>query len=52
MKTFEGSCILKLYHAYLATTKSVTLSVEELLLKKMDTIESYFNGESDGKEDE
>ena len=51
-ENFEGSCILKLYHAYLATTKSITLSVDELLVKKMDTIKSYFNGESHSKEDE
>ena len=28
-ENFEGSCILRLYHAYLGSTKSITLSVEE-----------------------
>ena len=56
-RNFEGSCILKLYHAYLGSTKSITLSVEEILVKKMNTVESYFDGksdteESDSKEDE
>ena len=46
----EGSCILQLYHAYLGSTKSVTLSVEEILVKEMDTRESYFDGESDSEE--
>ena len=46
-ENFKGSCILKLYHAYLGSTKSITLSVEEILVKKMNTMESYFDGESD-----
>ena len=49
-ENFEGSCILKLYHAYLESTKSITLLVEEILIKEMNTMESYFNGESDSKE--
>ena len=52
-ENFEGSCILGLYHAYLGSTKSITLSVEEILVKKMDIIESYFDDlldESDSEE--
>ena len=49
-ENFEGSCILKLYHAYLGSTKSITLSVEEILVKKMNTMESYFDGEPDSEE--
>ena len=30
-ENFEGSCILRLYHAYLGSTKSIMLSVEEIL---------------------
>ena len=48
----EGSCILSLYHVYLGLTKSITLSVEEILIKKMDIIESYFDDESDSEDDE
>ena len=48
---FEGSCIIRLYHAYLGSTKSITLSAEEILVKKMDIIESYFDDESDSEED-
>ena len=48
---FEGSCILRLYHAYLGSTKSITLSVEEILVKEMDTMESHFDDETDSEED-
>ena len=44
---FEGSYILRLYHAYLGSTKSITLSGEEILVKKMDIMESYFDWESE-----
>ena len=46
-ENFEGSSILRLYHAYLGSTKSITLSVEEILIKKMDIMESYFDDLSD-----
>ena len=52
-ENFEGSCILKLYHAYLRSTKSITLSVEEILVRDMGTMKSYFdNDESDSENDE
>ena len=50
-ENFEGSCILKLYHAYLGSTHSITLSAEEILVKEMNTIELYFD-ESDSEESE
>ena len=50
-ENFEGSCILRLYHTYLGSTKSITLSVEEILVKKMDIIESYFDDESDSEDE-
>ena len=50
-ENFEGSCILRLYHAYQGSTKSITLSVEEILAKEMDSTESYFDDESDSEED-
>ena len=46
-ENFEGSCILTLYHAYLGSTKSITLSVEEILVKKRDIMESYFDWSSE-----
>ena len=52
-ENFEGSCILRLYHAYLGSTKSITLSVEEILVRDMGTMESYFdNDKSDSENDE
>ena len=50
-ENFEGSCILKLYHAYLRSTQSITLSVEKILIKEMNTMKSYFD-KSDSKESE
>ena len=53
-ENFEGSCILRLYHAYLGSTKSITFSVEEILVKEMDITKSYFDDlsdESDSEED-
>ena len=53
-ENFEESCILRLYHAYLGSIKSITLSAEEILVKKMDIMESYFDDlsdESDSEED-
>ena len=49
-ENFKVSCIFKLYHAYLGSSKSITLSVEDILIKKMNTMESYFDGESDSEE--
>ena len=50
-ENFEGSCIIRLYHAYLGSTHSITFSVEEILVKEMNTMESYFD-ESDSEESE
>ena len=38
------------YTYYLGSTKSITLSVEEILVKEMNTMESYFDDESDSEE--
>ena len=51
VENFEGSCILKLYHAYLGPTKSITLSVEEIFVLEMSSMESYFS-ESDTESEE
>ena len=42
-ESFEGSCILGLYHAYVGSTKSITLSVEEILVTNRETSDSYFD---------
>ena len=50
-ENFEGSCILKMYHAYLRSTRSITLPVEKIFAKEMTTMESYFS-ESDTTSEE
>ena len=48
-ENFEGSCILKLYHAYLGSTQFITLSVEEIFFGEIAAAASYFD-ESDSEE--
>ena len=49
---FEGSCILRIYQAYVGSCKSISLSVEEILARKIGITESYFADESDEESDE
>ena len=44
-ESFEGSCILKLYQAYVGSTKSISLSIEEILVTDRETSSSYFDDE-------
>ena len=44
-ESFEGSCILRLYQAYVGSTKSISLSVEEILVTNKETSSSYFDDE-------
>ena len=46
-ENFRGSCILKIYQAYIGTSKSLSLSVKEILVREIDRKESYFADESD-----
>ena len=47
----RGSCILKIYQAYIGSSKSISLSVEEILVREVDRKESYFADESDESEE-
>ena len=52
-ENFRGSCILKIYQAYIGSSKSISLSVEEILVRMEKT--SYFadedcDSDSDGEE--
>ena len=54
-ENFRGSCILKVYQAYIGSSKSISLSVEEILVREVDRKESYFadkSDESDGESEE
>ena len=46
-ENFRGSCILKIYQAYIGSSKSISLSVEEILVREVDRKESYFADESE-----
>ena len=46
-ESFEGYCILRLYHAYVGSTRSISLSVEEILVTDRETSSSYFDNEED-----
>ena len=45
-ENFRGSCILKVYQAYIGSSKSISLSVEEILAREVERKESYFADES------
>ena len=49
---FEGSCILRIYQEYVGSCRSISLSVEEILPRKIGIRESYFADESDEESDE
>ena len=49
---FEGSCIIKLYQAYIGFGKSISLSVEEILAWKIGISESYFEDEYSESDEE
>ena len=51
-ENFRGSCIRKVYQAYIGSSKSISLSKEEILVREVDRKESYFADESDESEDE
>ena len=51
-ENFRGSCILKVYQAHIGSSKSISLSVEEILVREVDRKESYFADESDGESEE
>ena len=51
-ENFRGSCILKIYQAYIGSSKSISLSVEEILVREVDRKESYFANETDESDEE
>ena len=51
-ENFKGSCILKVYQAYIGSSKSISLSVEEILAREVERKESYFADESDEESEE
>ena len=51
-ENFRGSCILKVYQAYIGSSKSISLSVQEILAREVERKESYFPDESDEESEE
>ena len=45
-EVFEGSCIFKIYQAYVGSCISISLSVEEILARKIGIGESYLADKS------
>ena len=41
--SFEGSCIIRVYQVYLGTSKTITLSVEEIMVTELNPRRSYFH---------
>ena len=48
----EGSCILRIYQAYVGSCKSISLSVKEILARNIGIRESYFADETDEIDEE
>ena len=44
-ENFEESCIFRLYQVYVGSTKSISLSVEKILVTNRETSSSYFDDE-------
>ena len=42
-ESFEGSCVLRVYQVYVGTSKTITLSVEEIMATELNTKRSYFD---------
>ena len=40
---FKGSCILRVYQVYVGSSKTITLSVEEVMVTDLTTKKSYFD---------
>ena len=50
-ENFKGSCIIKLYQAYIGCSKSISFSVKEILARKIGIRESYFKDEKSSDEE-
>ena len=50
-ENFTGSCIVKVLHAFIGGTKTITISVEEILIRSMQK-ESYFANEIEDESEE
>ena len=42
-ESFKGSCVIRVYQVYVGSSKTITLSVEEIMATKLTLKESYFD---------
>ena len=42
-ESFKGSCVLRVYQVYVGTSKTITLSVKEVMATELNTKRSYFD---------
>ena len=42
-ETFKGFCVVRIYQAYIGSSKSITLSVEEIIVTNLSSKKSYFD---------
>ena len=42
-ESFKGSCVLKVYQVYVVTSKTIMLSIEEIMAAEFNTKSSYFD---------
>ena len=42
-ESFRGSCILKVYQVYIGSSKTIRLSIEEIMVNDLTTKKSYFD---------
>ena len=52
MRTSEEAVYSKFNQAYIGSSKSISLSVQEILAREVERKESYFTDESDEKSEE
>ena len=54
-ESFKGSCALRVYQVYAGTSKTIALSVEEIMVTELSAKKSYFeemvSDESSSEED-
>ena len=42
-ETFKGFCVVRIYRAYVGSSKSITLSVEEIMVTNLSSKKAYFH---------
>ena len=51
-ESFEGYCVIKVYQVYVSSSKTVTLSMEEIMATELNTKRSYFDEYEEMNSDE